>query len=58
MVKSHPVHPADFVFNSRYVMDRYDYRNISNIRRTKSSNLIVSRLVFQVFFAQPNEARC
>ena len=30
-----------------------DYRKISNIRRTKSPNLIVSRLVSQLFLLNP-----
>ena len=34
------------------------YRKISNIRRTKSPNLNVSRLALGVVFAQSNEARC
>ena len=34
------------------------YREISNIRHTKSQNLDVSRLVLQLIFAQSNEARC
>ena len=33
-------------------------RRISNIRRAKSQNLNISRLVLQLFFSQSIEARC